>query len=76
MRLVKETVGRESNLYEKLANIHYDKGDARFGYDNLVFDADIDATALCMKAEELFELYQRCANQSSWKPSAYSISVA
>ncbi|MFI3293285.1 MAG: DUF6744 family protein [Rikenellaceae bacterium] len=61
--LVKETVGRESNVYEKLANIQYDKGDARFGYDNIVYDEDVDAAQLCMRAEELFELYQRCANR-------------
>ena len=61
--LVKETVGRLSNTYEKLANIQYDKEDLRFGYDNLVYDPDVDAMTCCRRAEELFELYQRCANR-------------
>lgn len=32
-------------------------------YDNLVYDADVDVTGLCRRAEELFELYQTCANR-------------
>ncbi len=61
--LVKETVGRQTNSYEKLANIRYDKQDMLFGCDNLVYDADVDSAAFCHRAEELFELYQRCANR-------------
>ncbi|MPM36006.1 hypothetical protein SDC9_82601 [bioreactor metagenome] len=61
--LVKETVGRQTNTYEKLANIQYDKQDMLFGYDNIIHDMDVDAAAFCRRAEELFELYQRCANR-------------
>lgn len=61
--LVKETVGRQTNSYEKLANIQYDKEDMFFGYDNLVYDVDVDAGEFCRRAEELFELYQQCANR-------------
>lgn len=32
-------------------------------YDNLAYDSQIDAMAYCRRAEELFELYQRCANR-------------
>lgn len=61
--LVKETVNRQTNQYEKLANICYDRDSCTFHYDNLVYDADVDVTGLCRRAEELFELYQTCANR-------------
>ena len=61
--LVKETLNQRTNQYEKLANIFYDRRDNRFGYDNIGFDADIDPLNYCRRAEELFELYQRCANR-------------
>ena len=32
-------------------------------YDNIGFDADIDPLNYCRRAEELFELYQTCANR-------------
>lgn len=61
--LVKETLNQETNRYEKLANISYDKEDGIFRWDNLVPDDVIDVRGCCRKAEELFELYQRCANR-------------
>ena len=61
--LVKETVNQRTNQYEKLANIHYDKADQRFGYDDLAYDEDVDAMKYCLQAERLFELYQVCANR-------------
>lgn len=61
--LVKETLNRRTNQYEKLANIHFDKGDRLFAYDDLSFDPDVDAEIYCQRAEELFDLYQRCANR-------------
>ena len=61
--LVKETLNQRTNQYEKLANIFYDRRDNRFGYDNLGFDADVDPISYCHRAEELFELYQVCANR-------------
>ncbi len=61
--LVKETMHEKTNRYEKLANIHYDKTDGLFGYDNICFDGDVDVLALCRRSEELFELYQKCANR-------------
>lgn len=61
--LVKETLNQRTNQYEKLANIFYDRRDNRFGYDNIGFDADIDPISYCRRAEELFELYQTCANR-------------
>lgn len=61
--LVKETLNQKTNRYEKLANIYFDRSDNRFGYENIGFDADIDAVTYCQRAEELFELYQRCANR-------------
>lgn len=61
--LVKETLNKRTNRYEKLANIHYDKTDDCFGYDDVSYDPDVDAYGYCRKAEELFELYRCCANR-------------
>lgn len=61
--LVKETLNVETNRYEKLANISYDKRDGTFRCDNLMMDDVVDVSKLCRQAEELFELYQRCANR-------------
>lgn len=61
--LVKETLNQRTNQYEKLANITYDKADGVFRCDNLVPDATVDVPGCCRRAEELFELYQRCANR-------------
>ena len=61
--LVKETLNLHTNQYEKLANIHFDKANQSFGYDGVTPDEDVDALAFCRRAEDLFELYQRCANR-------------
>ena len=61
--LVKETLNRHTNQYEKLANISYDKADGIFRCDNMVYDDAVDVQECCRRAEELFELYQRCANR-------------
>ena len=61
--LVKETMNRQTNQYQKLANISYDKADGVFRCDNLVMDDAVDVRECCRRAEELFELYQRCANR-------------
>lgn len=61
--LVKETMNQQTNQYEKLANISFDKDNQLFSYDNLAFDPDVDAAKYCRQAEELFELYQTCANR-------------
>lgn len=61
--LVKETLNRHTNQYEKLANISYDKADGIFRCDNMVYDDAVDVPECCRRAEELFELYQRCANR-------------
>ena len=61
--LVKETLNQHTNRYEKLANIHFDKADLSFGYGDVAYDEDVDALAFCQRAEDLFELYQQCANR-------------
>lgn len=61
--LVKETLNQKTNNYEKLANISYDKQDGIFRAENLVYDPHVDVSGCCRKAEELFELYQKCANR-------------
>lgn len=61
--LVKETLNQETNRYQKLANISYDKDDGAFRCDNMVPDDTVDVAGCCRRAEELFELYQRCANR-------------
>ena len=61
--LVKETLHQKTNNYEKLANISYDKRDGVFRAENLAPDPHVDVPGCCRRAEELFELYQRCANR-------------
>ena len=61
--LVKETLNQQTNQYEKLANISYDRRDGSFRCDNLVMDDVVDVLKCCRQAEELFELYQCCANR-------------
>lgn len=61
--LVKETLNQQTNQYEKLANITFDKSDGRIYCDNMVYDPDVDVYACCRRAEELFELYKECANR-------------
>lgn len=61
--LVKETLNQRTNQYEKLANISFDKRDHIFRCDNLMMDDVVDVRDCCRRAEELFELYQRCANR-------------
>lgn len=46
-----------------LANISFDKRDRVFRCDNLMMDDVVDVRECCRRAEELFELYQRCANR-------------
>ena len=40
-----------------------DKADGIFRCDNMVYDDAVDVPECCRRAEELFELYQRCANR-------------
>jgi len=61
--LVKETLNEDTNRYEKLANISLERNSGYFGYDNIAYDGEIDAGKYCRRAEELFELYQTCANR-------------
>lgn len=61
--LVKETLNQQTNRYEKLANISFDKTGGIFRCDNLVPDDTVDVRGCCRRAEELFGLYQRCANR-------------
>ena len=61
--LVKETLNQRTNQYEKLANVSFDKRDNVFRCENLVMDPVVDVRACCRQAEELFELYQWCANR-------------
>jgi len=61
--LVKETLHQKTNNYEKLANISYDKRDRVFRAENLMPGDTVDGPGCCRRAEELFELYQRCANR-------------
>lgn len=61
--LVKETLNRQTNQYEKLANIAFDKTAEMMYCDNMVFDSDVDVYSCCRRAEELFELHKECANR-------------
>ena len=54
--LVKETLNRQTNRYEKLANISFDKRDYVFRCDNLVMDPVVDVLGCCRRAEVMFEI--------------------
>lgn len=56
-----DSCGGGEYRHEKLANISYDKRDGSFRCENLVMDDVVDVRKCCRQAEELFELYQRCA---------------
>lgn len=51
--------GNSVTLYARLHGI----GNKEAYCTNIVMDPDIDVQARCRQAEELFELYQRCANR-------------
>ena len=61
--LVKETLNQETNRYEKLANISYDRKTQQITCENLICDPDVDVSAACGRIKEFFELYQVCANR-------------
>lgn len=61
--LVKETLNQDTNQYKKLANISYDKKAGLFQIDNLASDDVVDVPTCCRRVEELFDLYQSCANR-------------
>lgn len=61
--LVKETLNQHTNQYKKLANIYFDRADLSFGYGGIETDEDVDAFEICRRAENLFELYQKCATR-------------
>ena len=61
--LVKETLESDTNRYAKLANIQYDKVSDRFDYGNIEYDPHVDPHNLCIRAEEMFETYKRCAGR-------------
>jgi hypothetical protein len=60
--LVKETLGADTNRYKKLANLTFRKEEG-FAYEGLAYDDDVDPLSLCMKAEELYGLYQSCVGR-------------
>jgi hypothetical protein len=61
--LVKETLGADTNDYAKLANIQFDRVQECFDYGNVEYDPHVDPYALCTRANELFEIYKKCAGR-------------
>lgn len=60
--LVKETLDDTTNQYKKLANMTFSK-DYGFSYGDIAYDEHVDPMEYCALAENLFELYQRCAGR-------------
>jgi hypothetical protein len=60
--LVKETLGADTNRYKKLANLTFRKEEG-FAYEGLAYDEHVDPLSYCLKAEELYGLYQSCAGR-------------
>ena len=61
--LVKEMLGADTNRYHKLANIYFDRAAERFGYGNVEYDLHVTPEEFCERAENLFEIYKRCAGR-------------
>ena len=53
---------KERDFYDKRMEKH-DRQCQSFGYNGIVEDEDVDAEGFCRRAEDLFELYQKCANR-------------
>jgi len=60
--LIKETLDASTNQYKKLANMTY-TADYGFSYGDLVYDEHVDPMEYCAQAENLYDLYQRCAGR-------------
>lgn len=63
--LVKEVLGVDTNRYVKLANLYFNIEDRNFWYECSDIDPDVDSEKYCQRAEELFELYQKCYSRNS-----------
>jgi len=58
--LVKETLDVETNRFEKLANILFDRQNEIMYSENLQYDYEVDARGYCEQAEVLYERFQHC----------------
>lgn len=63
--LVRETIGHDTNQYEKLANLCYDKINDLFFVENVVTDDRfVDVPAYCARVEGLFHTFRHCLGRS------------
>ena len=60
--LIKETLDSKTNDYKKLANLTFSQ-DYGFSYGDLVYDEHVEPRDYCTQAENLYDLYQRCAGR-------------
>lgn len=63
--LVKEVLGTDTNHYVKLANLYFNLETRSFWYEYSDMDPDVDSEKYCRRAEELFELYQKCYGRNA-----------
>lgn len=63
--LVKEVLGVDTNRYVKQANLYFNIDSRNFWYDCSDTDPDVDSEKYCRRAEELFELYQKCYSRNA-----------
>jgi hypothetical protein len=59
-----ETLGENTNHYDKMANISYDKASDVFDYATAYYNSGADVYAYCDQAKSLFELYKRCLGRN------------
>ena len=65
--LVKETLNLHTNQYRKLANLHYDKADQSFGYDDVTQEISAIERKICSSC------INNAPTASRWRPSAKTI---
>ena len=63
--LVKEVLGVDTNRYVKLANLYFNSETRSFWYECSDVDPDVDSENYCLRAGELFELYQKCYSRNA-----------
>lgn len=62
--LVRETVGLNTNHYEKLANVCYDRNSDKMFWNIEQSDPVVDVQQLCEEMEQRFNVYRNCLGRS------------
>ena len=61
--LILEILGENTNKHKKLANLNFNVATNRFYCQNVDFSRDVDVNKYVNRAEELFNIYQKCLSK-------------